>query len=461
MKTSPILIACLLLGGAHGQSFDTRYREVASEMARVAGELAFWCQSNNLLAERDRLYRGALLWDPDDARARRSLGFKKQRDGTWKEPRRPRKSRNRSPRKLPTLREKEKASLDGLVLRALELHDELDRDDPRRPEILSAIVAVHADHEPTRKMLGHVRDGTGWITTTDVARRKRGGALETGEAAIEATSRPEPATLTEAERSSDVRLHAAKTKGVVVLSETSYEEAKAVARACEATRLFARDVLNLRGGFPPSLRVYLVRGDGGVAAVEKIAPEVASVSEGSVGVHWCAEFKRLLVALPKESARRSAAVEFVFGGLLREEFGLTWDHGWAHMGLSVLLTRQLVGAPWISSVHAGPTDGAFVKMFEDPASDWAAEGARLVKYNQVPPLATVLSKTEFDLSQKELFVSALFCRWVIETADDPHKVFGLARTGEPARVAKDGLGKPIGKLQEAFEDWLHHGGTRK
>ncbi|MEE2711404.1 MAG: hypothetical protein VX913_01395, partial [Planctomycetota bacterium] len=81
MKTGLRSLAVLLLvvAAARGQSFETRHRQLAAEVVKSAGGLAFWCQSNGLAGERARLYRGVLLWDPGAARARRSLGFTKQR----------------------------------------------------------------------------------------------------------------------------------------------------------------------------------------------------------------------------------------------------------------------------------------------------------------------------------------------------------------------------------------------
>ncbi|MEE2711482.1 MAG: hypothetical protein VX913_01795, partial [Planctomycetota bacterium] len=102
--------------------------------------------------------------------------------------------------------------------------------------------------------------------------------------------------------------------------------------------------------------------------------------------------------------------------------------------------------------------GAFLKMFEDPGSDWRSEGKRLASYKQVPPLATILPKTAAELSQKELFVSALFCRWVIETAADPHRVFSIARLAGPEQIAKDGLESSMAEVEVAFMGWLSQGG---
>ncbi|NRA97322.1 MAG: hypothetical protein HRU14_14055 [Planctomycetes bacterium] len=58
-----ILVACLAVaGGACGQLFETRYRDVAAEMAQSAGDLAFWCQGNGLAGDRVRLNRRYTDW---------------------------------------------------------------------------------------------------------------------------------------------------------------------------------------------------------------------------------------------------------------------------------------------------------------------------------------------------------------------------------------------------------------
>ncbi len=170
---SPILIAAVALclsASPAPEAARAEYRSKKALMARTADaqvELALWCESKGLMAERDTHLARAILRDPSHSIARGLLG-QVQHQGRWQRPEAVADSLRTDPEWIAkrqvyeTKRQKAPVEVDAQwKLAKWCLQEGLDREARAH---LNAVVKLDPEHEPARKKLGQKRFDGRWMS---------------------------------------------------------------------------------------------------------------------------------------------------------------------------------------------------------------------------------------------------------------------------------------------------------
>ncbi len=455
MSAMRILAATGLLAAmVVGQDLAAVRSEIRSEIVPAAEKLATWCRRAGLMGECHRVHEAILLWDEDHVRSRQTLGYRRQRDRSWKRTgRRYRRPPNRKPKAIAELRKRETDFFESLAQRALSAARRSGEQDPTRRGLLEAIVALHPACAPAQKALGRVQYEGAWIDRVDqreVSRRKeyRG----TVEWALSRAQSREAAELTPEERGSGVKLHAVKAPGFTVVATTTFDEAATVAHHCRAARSVLRKMLEIETPPPTGCRVYVIEKPEhakALAGALRQAKWDPSAAKGGL-IEWKAQF--LFVWAHTADRRKAAAAHFFAERLLQLDMRLDYRTGWAHNGLSGHVAREVTGWCYAHGKLENGSFDPFVKKLEaDP--DWRAQAKSELQKRRLPKVEQFTAKTTLAMSGRDLLAAVTFAEWVLLRAEKPRELYRLAG-GNPAEAFETGLGIDMKTANRRYTDWL-------
>jgi hypothetical protein len=454
---------------ARAQEVDVAAEREAARRELVAGleGLVEWCDEHRAFAARARLYGRLLRVEPDHAGARRGLGHKRQKDGSWKEPSRPRTPRDHDPEALAEL-----AALEGEVdaaysRRVLGLLEALPDAPPRlRRELVDDVLRSDPDDAAARALVGEARDGERWVLRETLAARARRGELKALVQRALADA-PAPAPSEPLAREAAFGL---PWQGVVASSEVralstgSVEEAERLARALPAARRFFEGALGLRARLPQGTTLLALANEGEKARFLDAHPSVdaeyrafleplegSSIRDSSDFVNWA----------PDPLWRLDSLVRLGIMWLFVDSCGLSTRVGWAFEGFGLYLTRELVGTrlTWFvqpSEYGQGRDDSALRARLMDTRTNWMGEAFTLLSGTSRPKLALMLGKDVNRLDTRDLLVSYALAAYLVEAeAERLPRVLGRLGKGEPSvQVLEEELGRPVTELPDHLLRWL-------
>jgi len=469
-----LLCASLLVARAAGEAGGAA-ADVESERAAVRQELmaqleglAAWCAKQKVFLKRQEVYEWMLRLDPENADARRGLGWIKDKDGQWrpKEHRVPPVDHDKEAASEFALRRAEVAAgFAGALFALLDGHaDELSAEE--RESLLDDVLRVDPDNARAHDLRGEAKLADRWVLVETVAAKQRRGELrEMVRTAFRTVPKARARTPDAKERGFGIEWTAVYTSPLVrSLGTGSEEEVRRLTEAMWATRSYFNAALGAGADFPEDFTVYsLARSSDKLAFLTNhpsIGPEYrefllrcdGSGIQGSGDLaHWA----------PDELRRLDGLVRQAITWLFAEGFGILPGQGWAVEGFGLYLTRELVGTrlSWFvrpSEYLNQEDDLALQARLLDSRTNWMNEAHRVLNGKGRPRLAFLLGKDVNRLTAEDLLYSYVLAAYLLE-AESTRLPDLLARigAGTPAVEAFEAVfGEPPEELGAHVRRWL-------
>ena len=241
-------------------------------MSRL-GSLASWADSERIAGFRDRVFRRMIELDPDHARARAALKYRRSgKDAPWKQDDAYREPPDWNKGALPDAerRLREAGERYGSAVMAALGGAGATVAPGRREELLERLVDVVPQDEAVRRALGHVQDGKRWALPETLDARARRAEIQATVAAVRART-PEPTSEPQAPAgwAFGVRLGTLSVYG-----STDSAEGAGVARVYWRADRLTASLLGADEGIPPlSAQILLLNGRDEAKAMLRRSPQ--------------------------------------------------------------------------------------------------------------------------------------------------------------------------------------------
>lgn len=436
-----------------------------------ARELAAWAEERMFLTGRNALYEIALTYDPNDADARKALGFKKVK-GEWQAPKTKREVVDECEADVPTeFAELRRAALAELAAQLDALFEPL----PNSPKNQSAKRAeltkliAFDDATALRERLGEVWDETDakWILveTRDarVARAEFAARIEELRAALPPI---EEAAYDEHTRAMEgIEFECAlAARGVNATSTLDLAETTDLL----TTVLLVLDVVHTAFPRQPAVRVptvlYALEPGERARFLEQhpLTPKDELAYRSLVNSSWLDG--RLVVSSTTSVLRKDVAAFQTAARALTEKYGVWIDDGWSQQGLTSYLAALVTGTR-LSFWDIQNTD-QYGKQKKDaknwmervpPATrGWLLEAKALVDDGQtMAHFARALSSPTIQMSWEDVVTSHAIAAYLFETRRDALATI-LMRTKKEAAlpVFEEVLEMPLEEFRARLVRWI-------
>ncbi len=451
---------------ASGSFAEDRAAAVAALVADLE-ELADWCNSEKLFLERDRVYELVLEFEPDHAGARKVLKYRRDRDGQWERSDSYREPVNRGKTDLAEVAARRRevgARFSEAIHGLLSEH----RDDVARTDVEAAhadVLRVDPDDPATRAARGEVLDGEAWVLVETARGRTRRVELRTlVQDALNGAPEPKSAPVSPAERALGVEWsHVVETEDVRALTTGERVEVVRVAQVNHAAGEVFRGVFGAETQLYDDYTIYLlVHGGEKEAFLERhpaVAPEqreslMALVGSGIPGTANVAQWQ------DDPAARLDGIVRHTLGGLLRDEYGISIQHGWVWEGVGIYLTWRMLGTRLTWYVQPDDyqlDDGMSLRpLLHVPGSNWTNEAYKLLRSKRRPDLREVLGRTVTELRVQDMLVAYALAAYLLEGRPDeaPELLRRVGEGQEPDVAVREALGLSLDDLPDRLVRWL-------
>jgi hypothetical protein len=423
--------------------------EATERLVGALKRLAKWCNQNELFRRRDAALRSILAFEPANAEARQLLRYRRERDGSWTQPRPYKEPRDIGSAKLPELAKLGAEMLErveGPVLGMLDREPSLDSDRSRRP-YLDALLVLDPENDRLHARLGEVRgpDGGAWILAESASALTRRSELALlAPRILEALPAPRPIEPEEFEKPLAGSWHSVlASEHLRILATDAADSAAECIRLAEATlALFDR---GLKRESCEGLRftIYLLAPEEKATFLARhpaVGPERAS-ELSRFESFWVFDRSELVVCAKQPEFRIDHVVRQTISRELLDHFHLYPDSGVLHAGVTSYL------ASLVQSARApSRADGA--RRADRPRA-LAAPRELLAVEGMLEKPASKLGRTEIETCRD--LAGYLLEGWPERTADL------LARTGsgtglDPAMRAT--LGFELSTVEERYARWF-------
>ncbi|MBL6721518.1 MAG: hypothetical protein ISQ08_08900 [Planctomycetes bacterium] len=429
--------------------------------------LAERCQQAKAFVERNATYELLLRFDPEHAKARKTLGHKKDRkSGEWTVPERSRPPKAAEEEIAAPLRAERETLLRGHVDAVLVLLDgqELPVRILRREE--QRLLELMPDHEGLRERTGEVREGDSWVLRETVHARLtrkaheklrgdlKGAAPDPAEAAIEAAEQTWGVTFSKA----------LATPAVRVVSAVSDGEASETAKRAHATYAYLDQLLGTTDTLAQGT-LYLFEGPAATAAFCQAYPGLEEATRKLFGGLLCSylDHHHANASSAKREERLDGAVRMSIARHLAWTTGTWSKHGWIAEGFGIYITHQMTGTRLIYTVRE--SEGSSSKggdKVEDRMkrkdADWLALARTTLQGKDAPKLAFTLGRDVNTLTRGDVLVANALAAYLLEGCEPGTALRVLKRIGRDevgsAKALEEELGLDPPALERRLIRWL-------
>jgi hypothetical protein len=470
MSRTGILVAVLLLlaSGASRAGPGDPFAEARERMVPGLLDLADWCRGEGLKRERARVLEAVLVFDPDHARARRELGYRRREGGWERRPgwREPRKTRIDGLADYLDRREALLGPFVGEVLSALEEPD-ASLVPERRGRVLDTLVRLAPEDERVRGARGEARLEERWVLLEALAARERLPRLRERATCLRREEEdPAEAPLDRVDRAiglpwkGSFRNRFVRTVGTVTPDETR----EAARLAAAATKLF-NEVFESSTRPGPGYVIHLLKGLGEAKPYLDRHPGI-SPARREFAAKLESDFADSGYDVGIWSDLRARREEWVarqtLAMLIRFRYGLSAKHGALSEGIGLHLSHLLTGrrSTWFvrPTEYAGD-DGRLQAQMRDPKADWKALARRLIRAGQTPDYRLLLSLDVNAMTRRDLIHAHALAAYLIEgKPEGAWRFLRLVGHGRhPAEAAPEALGRTLPELEHRVRRWLEGG----
>jgi len=445
----------------------------AREAARVElvasfETLAEWAGKKKLFAKRADVYLQLIHFQPGHEVALRGLGYTKDKNGEWKEPKEKRPPRDFDKTAAKEFDERNAAITEayfGALLGLLEGHGD-DVTPKQRSAIVTDLLFADPDDARARALIGEARLDGAWVLVETARAKARRPVIK--DLVRKAFRQVPPAEVVEP--SAKEAAFGLRWKGVYAstlvrsLSTGSAKEAERMTQAMAASLSLFNDSTGAEAELPPNLTVYTLANEGDKETFLGAHPDVddeyrkflaqlegSGIMESDDFAQWSEDPLRRLDSL----VRISIMWMFVDG------FEVTPKTGWAFEGFGLYLTRELVGTrlTWFvrpSEYLVKAEDNALQARLLDTRTNWMAEALKVLSKPKRPNLPIFLGKDVNQLTTEELLYSYVIAAYLLEAYPEAiPKILGRIGGGEAsALVLEQELGRSMEELPAHLLRWL-------
>ncbi len=451
------------------EAFERDLRQARADYVAGLVEHAAWCQAQQLFGRRHEVLRAVLALEPDHADARRELGYRRAKDGSWAEPRAARAPKDHDPEALRAEPGRRAALGVALRERVLGLVDGCGDllDAARRRAAYEGVLELVPDDPLLRGRLGETFDRDRWVLV-ETARGRESRARLRGlvrRLLGEAEAGVAPTTVSPREEAFALEFVGAWQSGEVrVVATTGEAEARRVAAALAAARPLVGELLALEARLQPGAGVFLLRSPAEGRTWLERHPALdgaqraymAQLEGGAVGgtgdfAYWADDVRR----------RVDGTVRLGLAWLFAGGAGIGLQHGMLSEGLGLYLTRELVGTrlTWFvqpSKYERQEEDRRLRGMLLDPAVNWMDEAHKLLAQPASPKLQFLIGKPVNQMSTEDLLVSYVAAAYLLEgwPAQTPALVKAIGAGANPQQAFEEHLGYALDELDARMRRWL-------
>lgn len=453
--TPPVTRPCL----AVLEDFEGARKKVRKKLADGLYELGKWCHKKKWYQERDRIYGEAIEADPDHLKARKALGFKRLRDGTWQRKEELEPMRNMGSVELEEIEARAVKVLDDWREATHELladyADEVSAQQ-RRSEY-QLIVDRFPEDEVAHKGLGHVPgwEGRPWVSTTVKASYERRKVLKEivakGKVAGTKVQDLEPRDF-EAKLTWEA---SGRNERARAFSRTGQEDVQAALELAYAAQSLLNEGCGIEVKLPEGLTFYLLEDNAQLVEVATAHPECSAEGLEGVGSFWM-DWRSMVTWGEDTTIRVDAVARQTVSWLLRHKFQLSTKQGWAWEGLGLYLSFRVSGTRLRffvrESDYAGGPDRS--GDLRDPAANWLRL-AKDVLQGTPPSMKFLLGKDVNGLTERDLLVAYALGAYLVEGHKDKVPRILTRVVSEPSTlVLEEELGLTAEALTKELRRWL-------
>lgn len=358
-------------------------REGYAMLVERLEEYAQLCKREKMFAERGRALELLLLADPDHAKTRRELGYRK-RDGVWVGPSERREPADRGELSRAELDAAYADAIRPFVEHMLALSESRSISARQRDALEREILRFDPKNALLRSRRGEVREGGQWLLRETLTSNVHSAQLDDWIQELRATlPRPEPIEPGDDQTHLKLTFHGAATSAVRVFATSGAEEASETCAALtELLALFNR-VFGTELTYLDGCTVYLLRGAKERDVFLERHPAVSEEArrrlvqyqgagiEGTVDwAHWAED----------PVHRRDAVARIAVGWLLGQAFQIGLERPWVFEGFGSYFTTVLLGThcTWFAT-PVDTRDPDLRKRLFDPDTDWMREAQTLLR----------------------------------------------------------------------------------
>jgi len=429
--------------------------------------LSTWCAKNRLFASRNQVYEEILRFDPDNGTAHKGLGHRRDKEGRWfaVESKQAKDFDKKAALELPLQREQATRRFIECVLSMLA---ERTLGFGERELLLEDVLTVDPDNAVVRGLRRDVKVEGLWVCTeTALAKKRRVELRELVRNLYENSPEPLPTKPSGKDTKIGVNwTHAVENDTVRVLGTGAEDEVLLAARALYVAERYFDRVFNVEAALGDGVTVYLLADqareksvflDGHPAIRPQDRPYLEQL-DGS-GFHECPDFAQWGL---KQEWRVDSTVRFAIGWLAREAFGIYTGHGWAHEGLGLYMTRELIGTrlSWFvqpSKLLDAQTDVSLRQRLLMEETNWMNTTYEMLRGHVRPKLAEVFAKSANDLTTEDLLLGYVTVAYLLEGVPPEASGRFLSQVGKnrPLEAAsKEHLGMDLEELDARIFRWL-------
>lgn len=416
-----LLLPTVLSVGATAGPPETpdRIEELQCAHAAALRELFLWCRGVRLNRTADAVANELLELNPDDAKARRWLGFKRV-DEAWKAPKRPKVRRDWNRSAKESYAKRRAQEVDSLVDRYWALYESLSGDvsaeDRRR--LLPLAIERWPDDARFRAASGEILRGERWVLRETVQwGRVHARLKKTARRLRLAAPRPQDAWPPPMLDRLDLPWKGAgRTGNVTVVSLWSREDADRVARHCRVVAELSKLVYGVTIDLPEKYTVLLGRDvrDFRTVVVGVGVPRRSRRELGGACGVWLPGLD-LHIDASEDPDRRLDGTVYIAAGCVRSRaFGHFGSLGWVCEGLDTYLTYLVNGSCLTDYRSMGaPTRSETERARRDEETDWLDDARRLEAGGELPELVYVLAVNHRSMTPADRVAAYAFAVYLV------------------------------------------------
>lgn len=461
-----IALAVVLAAPAAAQieDFEGKREEARRSFVTDLEAYSEWCRGHKMFLSRKRALDLLLELVPGHEESLKALGYKRGRDGVWKEPRRPKKFKDFDDDLAAEAGER----WDGVTAAYLaSLHALLgDPDRTRDQELLlfEDILPVDPNDPRMRAARGEVRSGESWVLEETIAaqaaRQALTQAIERGRAEDE---RFEVVAANRVEAGLGFTwTKVYQTPAGRVLGTAEEAELLNVARALSAGMALYRQLFGESRRPPTGFTAFVLADPEERHAFLSAYPNLPDEDRTRMAQFtstWIDRQNHAAVWMDTVEERVDGLLRLLISKLMARDFQIAADRGWIHEGLGLYLTEAVLGTrlTWFVQPEDSQTvDRRSMRRLLTESSTWLDEAGRLFVGVQRPRLGALVAKPLAEFSLADILHAYTFGAYLVEAHGE--RLGGLARRvgrGTPAPAAlEEVLGRSLGVLDERLLRWL-------
>lgn len=439
-------------------------------------ELGEWCQKNRAYLQRNRAYGAILIWDDGHEQARKTLGWKWDKQAsTWTQKRVPRAPKDQNKEGAAEAIAK-RAQILGQLRDSLVAAMDADKSLPaeRRQRVLDKLLEALPDDAILRGRNGqvlaslHPSADPVWALKASlraIGQRKALADLRKKLFNEDAADRATEPTDSEARLAMD--WSAILSNGLVrSLSTESVAEAQRALHACSVAIEYTREVFGHR--LHPKYSIYLVDTEEEKAEFIAAWPglddarreRMLRMDGSSLGIEQMAAWGDTSDKRVDSIVRQAISIQ------MTQRFGLTDKSAWIHEGFGMYLTYDLIGTRLTLFIRQTDyVEGGEENWDRDihaPDADWLAMAREELESPKPPNLAFTLGRDVNELTPRDLVVSYALATFFME-GHEPElciKLFTEIGNGKnPVATVESLLGYGLPTLSERLHTFLVETGS--